>query len=133
MKMPESMDECFYFTNRTLEGGKGNVIAWILKPVCPKCGKAKMGKPINPKTGKVKTRAKEYTCPECGYTVEKQEFDQTLKVEIKYKCPYCGNEGETTTECKRKNFKGVPAYIFTCEKCKEKIGITKKMKAVKKK
>jgi predicted RNA-binding Zn-ribbon protein involved in translation (DUF1610 family) len=91
-----------------------------------------MGKPVDPKTGKVKSRADIYTCKECGYEVSKEEFDPTLKVEIQYKCPHCGDEGETTTEYKRKSFKGVKAYVFTCNKCGEKIGITKKMKAPKK-
>ena len=130
--MPESVEECFYFTNRTLDEGDGSVIAWVHKPVCPKCGKGKMGKPINPKTGKVKSRADIYTCKECGYEVDKEEFDPTMEVEIEYKCPYCQNEGEATTAYKRKSFKGVKAYIFTCEKCGEKIGITKKMKKPKK-
>ena len=132
IEMPESMDECFYFTNRTLDEGKGSVIAWVKKPICPKCGKGKMGKPVDPKTGKVKSRADIYACKECGYEVKKDEFDPTLKVEIQYKCPHCGNEGETITDYKRKSFKGVQAYVFTCEKCGEKIGITKKMKAPKK-
>ena len=129
--MPESMDECFYFTNRVLENN-GSIIAWIYKPLCPKCKKEKMGKPVDPKTGKVKSRADIYVCKGCGYEVGKEEFDLTLTVEIQYKCPFCGNEGETTTECKRKSYKGVKAYVFTCQKCGEKIGITKKMKKPKK-
>ena len=132
LKQPESMEECLYFTNRTLEDGKGSIIAWVFRPDCPKCKKAKMGKPVDPKTGKVKTRAKEYVCPECGYTIAKEVLEPTLTLNIKYKCPYCGNEGETTAEYKRKKFKGVDAYVFTCQKCNEKIGITKKMKKPKK-
>jgi uncharacterized Zn finger protein len=131
VKMPESMDECFYFTNRILEND-GSIIAWVHKPNCPKCKKGIMGKPVDPKTGKVKTRADTYVCKECGYEVEKAELDPTLTVEIQYKCPFCGNSGETTTEYKRKSYKGVKAYVFTCEKCGEKIGITKKMKKPKK-
>lgn len=131
IKMPESMDECFYFTNRTLENN-GSIIAWVHRPVCPKCKKGIMGKPVDPKTGKVKSRADIYVCKECGYEVEKEEMDPTLTVEVQYKCPKCGNEGETTTDYKRKSFKGVQAYVFTCEKCGEKIGITKKMKETKK-
>ena len=46
------MDECFYFTNRTLEDGKGKATAWVLKPECPKCKKGPMGKPVV--KGKVK-------------------------------------------------------------------------------
>lgn len=133
MGMPESMDECFYFTNRKLEDGKGNAIAWVIKPVCPKCAKGKMGKPVDEKTGKVKSRSDVYTCKECGFEVEKAEFEPTLTMEIEYKCPYCGDEGEASTEYKLKSFKGVKAYVFQCGKCGEKIGITKKMKDVKKK
>ncbi len=131
MDMPNSVDECFYFTNRTLDNG-GSIIAWVYKPDCPECGKAKLGKPVDPKTGKIKRRSKEYVCPECDYTISKEELEPTLDVEIQYKCPHCGNEGETTTEYKRKSFKGVPAYVFKCDKCGEKIGITKKMKEPKK-
>ena len=133
LKEPESMDECFYFTNRTIEDGKGNAMSWVFRPDCPKCGKAKMGKPVDAKTGKVKTRAKEYVCPACHYEVPMEEFSDTLIMNIKYTCPYCGNEGEATTQYKLKTFKGVKAYVFECSKCKEKIGITKKMKEIKKK
>ena len=131
LEMPESMDECFYFTNRTLDE-TGTAIAWVKKPICPKCGKGKMGKPVDAKTGKVKSRAKEYTCKECGHTVPKDEFDQTMKVEIQYKCPECGKEGEATSEYKLKSYKGVKAYVFVCEHCGAKLGITKKMKKPKK-
>ncbi len=92
-----------------------------------------MGKPVNPKTGKVKSRADIYVCPECGHEVNSKEFDETLKVEIQYTCPFCGKSGEATTEYKRKSYKGVKAYVFVCEHCGEKIGITKKMKVPKKK
>lgn len=129
LKEPSSMEGVVYFTNRIF--GEGYAKAWVYKIQCPKCGKTKMGKPIE--KGKVKIRAKEYKCPECGYTESKEEHEAKLKVEIKYKCPYCGNEGETTTEYKRKSFEGVPAHVFVCEKCGKKIGITKKMKNIKKK
>ncbi len=130
MKLPESMDECFYFTNRRLDNN-GSVIAWVYKPDCPKCRKAKMGKPVDRKTGKVKKKADIYACPSCGYEVNIAEYEPTLKMEIKYRCPKCGNEGEATTEYKKKKFKGVDAYVFACGKCSEKIPITKKMKELK--
>ena len=44
----------------------------------------------------------------------------------------CGNEGMTATEQKRINCEVVPAYVFTCDKCNAKMGITKKMKKTKK-
>jgi len=130
--MPESVNECIYFTNRTIgEDNSGKAVAWVYKRECPKCHKAKMGKPVE--KGKVKIRAKEYVCPECGFTQEKAEHESGLTVEIKYKCPYCGNEGEATTENTRKGFNGVKAYVFSCGKCEKTLGITKKMKAPKKK
>jgi len=129
IKEPESMDECVYFTRRTLKND-GRLMAWACKTDCPKCGKAKMGKPVE--KGKVKIRAKEYRCPECGFTESKEEHEPKLTVEVLYTCPHCGEEGEATTEYKRKSFDGVPAYVFVCEKCGEKIGITKKMKKTKK-
>lgn len=130
LKEPGSMDECFYFTRRTM-GEKGKAVAWVYRRECPKCGKAKMGKPAE--GGKVKVRAKEYVCPACGYTVSKEEYEPTLTMEIKYVCPYCGNAGEATTQYSKKTFEGVPSYVFACGKCGKKIGITKKMKAAKKK
>ncbi|MBS3098395.1 hypothetical protein J4209_06395 [Candidatus Woesearchaeota archaeon] len=131
LKEPSSMDECIYFTNRTL-GEKGKIMAWVYRPLCPKCKKGKLGKPIK-KNGKPDKKAEYYECPECKYQIPIGEADKLLKVEVKYTCPYCGNVGEATTEYQRKNFEGVPAYIFVCEKCGKKIGITKKMKEGKKK
>ncbi|MBN2458562.1 hypothetical protein JXB31_05525 [Candidatus Woesearchaeota archaeon] len=129
LKEPESMDELVYFTNRLLDND-GKVMAWAYKVDCPKCHKAKMGKPVE--KGKVKTRANEYVCPECGYTEEKAEHEKRLTIEAKYTCPYCGFCGEAETEYKRKSFNGVPSFVFSCGKCQKKIGITKKMKLAKK-
>ena len=122
------MDECLYFTNRQV--GNQKIIAWVCKVECPKCHKAKMGKPVV--GGKVKIRAKEYLCPNCGYTEEKQEHEESSTVNIQYTCE-CGHSGEATTPNKRKTFEGVPSYVFVCEGCGKKIGITKKMKKSKKK
>lgn len=128
-KMPNSMDECLYFSRRTLDPD-GKAVAWVEKKDCPKCGKAKMGKPVE--KGSVKIRAKEYVCPECGFTEEKKEHEESCEVKIIYTCPYCKHEGETTTPYKRKKFEGADAFVFECQKCKKKIGITKKMKDTKK-
>ncbi len=129
LKMPQSMDECLYFTNRSLDNG--SVIAWVYRKTCPKCKKAKMGKPVE--KGKVKTRATEYTCPNCGYTEEKQAHEESLMLEAKYTCPKCGKEGESSAQYKRKMFQGVPAFIVECQHCGEKIPLTKKMKKPKSK
>lgn len=125
---PESMEQLVYFTNRSI--GNGKIKAWVYKKECPKCHKAKMGKPVE--KGKVKIRASEYVCPECGFTEEKKIHEDTLTVEVKYTCPHCGNTGEATTPYIRKTFECVKAYVFECGKCGKKIGITKKMKKPKK-
>lgn len=127
--MPDSMDECTYFTRRTIDNVE--IIAWVKRKECPKC-KARMGKPIK-KNGKVDKKADYYECPKCKYQEPNQEHEESLNVEIIYTCPHCGNKGETKTEYKLKPFKGTKAYIFTCQKCNEKIPVTKKMKAIKKK
>lgn len=124
---PENMDEVIYFTRRATDDGK--IVAWVYKKDCEECGKAKMGKPVV--KGKVKIRAKEYVCPACNHTVEKNEHEETLDIDIEYTCPHCKHEGEITTQYKRKSFKGAKAIVFECDKCNEKIPITKKMKATK--
>ena len=131
MELPESMDECFYFTRRTLDND-GKALAFVLKEDCPECGKAKMGKP-QAKDGHIKIRAKEYVCPACNYEVSKEEYEPTLTMQIEYTCPACKKSGETTTPYKRKKFRAVDSYIFECVDCGEKIPITKKMKKIKEK
>ncbi len=136
LRFPESMDECIYFTRRQLKD-KGKAVAWVFREKCPQCGKAMMGKPKGP-DGKVKIRAKEYTCPECGHTVEKGAYEDTLTANIQYTCPYCGNEGEHQMSFKRKKVKmfddeaqkdvTVDALKFQCSKCKKDLFVTKKMK-----
>ena len=130
VKEPESMEELIYFTRRTLEP-KGAVRAWVYKQPCPKCKKATMGKPVE--GGKVKVRAKEYACPACGYTAEKQAYEDTLVCEAAYTCPRCGKPGESTAPFKRKNVEGVPAIQLLCQHCQGKINITKKLRQGKKK
>lgn len=132
LKMPESMDECIYFTRRL----KPAVVAWVCKGTCPKCKKALMGKPRGP-DGKVKIRAKEYVCPGCGFTMGKPEHEETLTANIQYTCK-CGFSGEHTMLFKRKKVKlfdeeegkeiSADALLFNCKKCNEKIAVTKKMK-----
>ena len=92
-----------------------------------------MGKPINPKTGKVIKKSEVYACHACGHELPVAEAESLATVEIKYTCPFCRKSGEATTPYVRKPWQGVPAYIFACGSCKEKIGITKKLKIPKKK
>lgn len=130
LKKPESMEECVYFTNRII--GSGRAMAWVFRKVCPKCGKGIMGKPQK-KGGKPDKKADHYVCYSCGYQESNEQFESSLVINVEYKCPYCGNEGETTTEYKRKSFEGVPSYVFECQQCHKKIGLTKKLKESKKK
>lgn len=126
------MDDLIYFTRRKIgDKEQGFVMAWVYRKLCPKCGKAKMGKPVE--KGKVKIRAKEYVCPNCGYSEEKKEHEESLTLEAKYVCPFCLKEGTATSEYKKKMVDGVPSYVITCEHCGKKIAITKKMKEGKKK
>ena len=128
LRQPESVEECIYYTRRLVD--KGQVTCWVFREKCPNCGKALMGKPRDKKTGKVKIRAKEYICPECNHTVQKEQYEDTLTASVSYTCPKCTNKGETQIPFKRKSFEGVKALVFPCGKCQQKIPITKKMKAV---
>ena len=129
LKKPNSMEGCLYFTNRSI--GEGFAIAWAYRPDCPKCKKPTMGKPIK-KNRKIDKKADYFECWVCKHRMSNQEAESLAKLDVQYKCPHCGNEGEATTEYRRKTFEGVPSFIFECGKCHRKIGITKKMKKSKK-
>ena len=107
-------------------------VAWVFKKECPKCKNGVMGKPQK-KWGKVDKKAGYYVCYSCSYQESNEQLENNLVLNVEYKCTNCGNEGETTTEYKRKTFEGVPSYVFECQKCGKKIGVTKKMKKTKKK
>lgn len=130
-KKPESMDECVYFSNRDV--GEGTATVWVFKSECPECHKALMGKPKDKKTGKPKIRAKEYVCPECGYTVEKKEYEEGLVAYCAYTCPECKVDSDAETLYKRRTLDGVPTLRFNCSACGANIDITKKMKNKKEK
>ena len=137
LKEPESTEECIYYTFRGI-GDDGEAKAWVSKEKCPECGKGFMGKPKDEKTGKPKIRAKEYVCPECGHTAEKEEYEKSLTANIIYTCPHCKFEGETQVPFIRKKVqiffedvqkkKAVVTLRFQCGKCEKDIDITKKMK-----
>lgn len=126
LKIPNSIEECLYFTNRSI--GEGKVSAWVYRKLCPKCKKAKMGKPVD--KGSIKIRADKYVCLECGYEEDKATYEATVKLEAVYTCPKCGKEGEYVGEYKRKKYKGVDSYILECRHCQEKILLTKKLKGI---
>ena len=127
MKLPDSMDDLVYWTSRKI--GNGNVKAWVYRGSCPKCGKAVMGKPVDNK-GKVKIRAGYYECRECGFKIDKTEYEESLNCECMYTCPDCGNRGEIEFPFKRKKYKGANALVFRCQKCNSEIPIVKKMKDI---
>jgi len=131
LKEPESMGELVYMTNRLLDNN-GSVMCWVYKQHCPKCGKGIMGKPKGD-GGKVKIRAKAYTCPDCSYTVDMVEYEETLTACVKYTCPHCSNAADLETPFKRKKIEGVLTLRVKCSKCGGNIDITKKMKQPKKK
>lgn len=129
---PKSMEECVYFTNRAVgENFTGNVRCWVFREKCPKCKKAFMGKPVE--AGKIKIRSPEYICSSCGYSEEKTSYEEKLTANIDYTCPKCQFKGRIQMPFKRKSIAGVKTLRFNCEKCKEPIDITKKMKVIKKK
>ena len=130
LKKPSSMEECVYLTNRTIESGRA--VAWVFKKECPKCKMGIMSKPQK-KGGKIDKKADHYVCYSCGYEEGNEQVENGLVLNVEYKCPHCSFEGETTSEYKRKTFEGVPSYVFECQKCHKKIGLTKKMKSTKKK
>lgn len=131
IKLPTSMDDLLYFTNRVTP--TLSVKAWVYKKQCPKCKKGLMGKPVDSKTGKVKIRSTDYECQNCGFTEDKATHEATLEVQAQYTCPACKHKGEGVTSYKRKTFQGVPSFIILCSNCQEKIPITKKLKDPKKK
>jgi len=136
LKQPKSMEECVYFTNRSVGDGKAK--CWVFKETCPKCNKGIISKPKDPKTGKPKTRADYYECPECHHQIPKQEYEDTLTANIEYICPHCKFKGEIQIPFKRKKIKrldeetgkkkSIDSLRFECKKCGEPIDITKKLK-----
>ena len=91
-----------------------------------------MSKPQK-KGGKIDKKADCYVCSSCNYKESNEQVENNLVLNVEYKCPHCGNEGETTSEYKMKKFEGVPSYVFECQNCHRKIGLSKKLKAGKKK
>ena len=132
---PASMDDCVYFTNRTI--GDGRIRAWVMREQCPKCKNGLMQKPRDPKTGKYKLRAKEYQCPSCKYQAPIEEYEGTLTMSVLYTCAKCKKANEIQVPFKRKKVKmfdeeagkdiTVDAVQFPCQSCSEKISVTKKM------
>jgi hypothetical protein len=136
-QLPNSMDDCVYFTNRSVanENGEytGKIICWARRIPCPKCKKGLMHKPVDAKTGKYKIRSTEYVCPLCKFEEPKKDHEERLTAEAIYTCPACKKEGEGSVPYARKTYQGVKAILFECQHCKAKIPVTKKMKEVKKK
>jgi len=132
LRKPKSMSELVYHTRRKDEFG--TVRVWVFKENCTKCGKVKMGKPVNPKTGKVKSRSKEYVCSECDHSVEKEAYEDSLTASIEYTCPE-GHSGEIEIPFERRKLtiknlntgknKRKPGVSFNCKTCDFEIKIIK--------
>ena len=132
MREPKSMSELVYFTRRKDEFGL--VKLWVFREDCTKCGKAQMGKPVDPRTKKVKSRSKEYVCPECNYIVEKEEYEDSLNANIQYTCPE-GHSHSKVMPFRRKKItikdpktgksKRKLGIIFNCETCDFEIKVPK--------
>jgi len=133
---PKSMTECVYFTNRIV--GNGKLKAWVFREMCTQCKKGLMGKPVNPKTKKPKRTAKEYVCPECKFTVPEKEYENQLKLNVKYTCPSCNAQDEIQVPYLRKRILrfdeekkkkvAIESVRFQCSKCSGNIDVTKKLK-----
>lgn len=126
-EIPDSMDDLVYFSRRNIAETKGKTIAWVPKDNCEKCKKGLMSKPVDEKTGKIRVRALEYKCNNCGNIEDKKEHESKLNAMIIYECPFCNNKGETTVPFARKSWYGKKAIVFQCAKCKEKLGLVKKL------
>ena len=132
MRQPKSMSELVYFTRRKDEFGL--VKLWVFRENCPSCNNAQMGKPVDPKTKKVKSRAKEYVCPECNHIIEKEEYEDSLDANIEYTCPQ-GHSHEKTMPFKRQKIsikdlktgknKRKLGIMFNCETCDFEIKVPK--------
>ena len=119
------MSELVYYTRKADEQGKYEV--WVFRGQCPECKKGLMGKPINPKTKKVMSRADTYVCPECNFSIDSDEYRETLTASIAYTCAKCKYSGEMEKPFKRKKVsilnpetgkkKRKTAFLFNCEKC----------------
>ena len=72
IKKPNSMDECLYFTNRSIKDGFAT--AWVYRPLCESCNKGRMGKPIK-KNGKPDKKSPMYECAECKAQVTNEVMD----------------------------------------------------------
>src|SRR3989344_1530174 len=94
LQLPSSVDECVYFTRRSL--GKGKVAAWVPREICNVCKKGIMEKPRDPKTNRFKLRAKEYICTACKVVVPIEEYENTLTLCALYTCPSCSKEGDAS-------------------------------------
>ena len=129
LKKPQSMAECVYYTFRDIDNGY--ITVWVFKQLCPKCKKAMMGKPVE--NGKIKIRAKEYVCPACNYTAEKEAYEGTLTASAEYTCPECHFNGDAQIPYQRKSVEGTKALRFSCSKCGAKMDVTQKLKEKKKK
>ena len=118
---PKDISELYFFTRQTLEP-KGFAFMWVYKPMCPKCGKARIAK--------LKKRDKVYTCNECKSVFEKAEHDKLLNFNVEYTCPECSHKGELSGDWTSKPTSKTSAVMlkFNCQKCDNKLQISRMSK-----
>ena len=107
LEEPKSMDDCLYFTNRTIGGGK--TMAWVLRPLCEKCNEGRFGKPIK-KNGKPDKKAEYFECPKCKAQMTNEEAEETLK-NIQYS-HLLGQSNEVSMSQRRKFYWWIKEKTF---------------------
>lgn len=124
LERPKSMSEIDYYTRRAIDEGKAEV--WVVKIKCDCGGVLK----------KPKMRATEYICESCDKSVSKEDYVSKQIASVLYTCPKCKHVGEKQVPFIRKKVgmmikgkrKSVESFQFECDKCSEKINVTKKLK-----
>ena len=79
LKKPESVEECVYFTNRTIDSGRA--MAWVFRKQCPKCKKDVLKKPST-KSGKPDKKSRIYMCKSCRYEESNEQVENNLTINI---------------------------------------------------
>jgi transposase-like protein len=126
---PKDIAQLDFFTRQPMDE-KGFAFMWVYKPKCPECNESRLKK--------LKRRGKIYTCESCKKNYETEEYNELLKYNLEYTCPYCEHKGELYESWpKPANRKSSVMLRFTCQGCNKRLkvarmGKKKKSKAKKK-
>ncbi len=120
LEKPRQASDLRYFSRKILENG-GKATVWVFAPACPKCGQGRLVIPYDEDTGRYKSRARDFTCNNCKFAVQKSEIKMENPVaNIEYVCPLCKAAGEKQTEFKRDSKK---VLKFTCDSCGKEVKV----------